>query len=157
MENIKNKFTGIFDNVRNVVKNAIDFIKGLFKFDWQLPKIKLPHFSVSGKLDLFAAPPQIPSVSIDWYKKAMNEPYIMNGATIFGASNGKLLGGGESGSEVVVGTDKLMSMMKQAVGINGKPITINIYGAAGQDIRELAKEVGNVLQDIINDKEKVYA
>ena len=153
---IRDKFTGIFDRVRDTVKNAIDFIKGLFNFDWELPSIKLPHFSVSGKLDLFASPPKIPSVSIDWYKKAMNEPYILNEATIFGASNGKLLGAGESGSEVVVGTDKLMSMMRQATGA-ARPITINVYGAEGQNIKELAREVSNEIQNLINDKEKAYA
>jgi len=157
LEAVKSKFTSIFDNVRNVVHNAIEFIKGLFHFDWELPKIKLPHFSVSGKLDLFATPPQIPSVSIDWYRKAMNEPYIMNGATIFGAANGSLLGGGESGSEIVVGTDKLMKMISKASGANARDITINVYGAAGQDVRSLAKEVSKELQNIINDKEKVYA
>lgn len=157
LENIKSKFTSIFDNVKNTVKNAIEFVKGLFNFDWSLPKLKLPHLTVSGKLDLFAVPPQIPSVSVEWYKKAMNQPYLLNDATIFGAANGKLLGGGESGSELVIGTNKLMSMMKQAVGTNSRPITINVYGAQGQDIRQLAKEVGNVLQDILNDKEKIYA
>ena len=153
---IRDKFTGIFDKVRDTVKNAIDFIKGLFKFDWELPSIKLPHFSVSGKLDLLAVPPQIPKVGIDWYKKAMNEPYILNEATIFGASNGKLLGAGESGSEVVVGTEKLMSMMRQATGA-ARPITVNVYGAEGQDIRELAKAVTEEIQNLLNDKEKAYA
>lgn len=157
LENIKTKFTSIFDNVKNVVHNAIEYIKGLFNFQWSLPKLKLPHFTVSGQLDLFAVPPQIPSVSIEWYKKAMNEPYIMNGATIFGAANGRLLGGGESGSEVVVGTDKLMRMINKASGSNARDITINVYGAVGQDVRTLAKEVSKELQNIINDKEKVYA
>lgn len=154
---IKEKFTGIFEKVKTTVKNAIEFIKGLFKFDWSLPDIKLPHFSVSGKLDLLAVPPQIPKVGIEWYKKAYDEPYLLNDATIFGAANGKLLGGGEgSGSEVVVGTNKLMSMMKQAVGAT-RPITINVYGAEGQDVRELAKAVSVELQNLINDKESVYA
>ena len=154
---IKEKFTGIFEKVKTTVKNAIEFIKGLFKFDWSLPSIKLPHFSVSGSLDLFAVPPQIPKVGIEWYKKAYDEPYLLNDATIFGAAGGKLLGGGEgSGSEVVVGTNKLMSMMKQAVGAT-RPITINIYGAEGQDVRELAKAVSVELQNLINDKESVYA
>lgn len=157
LENIKNKFTSIFDNVKNVVHNAIEYIKGLFNFQWSLPHIKLPHFSITGQLDLLAVPPQIPSVSIEWYKKAMNEPYIMNGATIFGAANGRLLGGGESGSEVVVGTDKLMRMINKASGSNARDITINVYGAVGQDVRTLAKEVSKELQNIINDKEKVYA
>lgn len=108
LNNVKEKFTSIFDNVKNTVKNAIEFIKGLFKFDWELPKIKLPHFAISGKLDLLASPPTFPSVSIDWYKKAMNEPYMMDGATIFGAVNGRLLGGGESGKEMVYGHEQLM-------------------------------------------------
>lgn len=156
LDNIKNKFTSIFDNVKNVVHNAIEYIKGLFNFQWSLPKIKLPHFKISGQLDLFATPPQIPSVSVEWYKKAMNQPYLLNDATIFGAANGKLLGAGESGSELVIGTDKLMSMMKQAVG-GSRPITINVYGAQGQDVRLLAKAVSRELQNAINDKNKVYA
>ena len=154
---IKEKFTGIFDRVKETVRNAIDYVKGLFNFDWSLPDIKLPHFSISGKLDLLAAPPQIPSVSVDWYAKAMNTPYILNDATIFGAANGKLLGGGESGSELVIGTNKLMSMMRQAVGATNNPITINVYGAEGQDVRLLAQEVSKELQNLVNDKEKVWA
>lgn len=157
LNNIKAKFTGIFDNVKNTVKNAIDFIKGLFKFEWSLPKIKLPHFSITGSLDLLATPPKIPTVGIEWYKKAMNEPYILNDATIFGASGGRLLGGGESGSEMIIGTDKLMGMIRQASGGDKRPITINVYGAEGQDVRELAKAVGQELQYIMDDKGKVYA
>lgn len=153
---VKDKFTSIFENAKNIVKNAIDFIKGLFKFDWSLPKIKLPHFSVSGSLDLLAVPPKIPKVSIEWYKKAMDTPYLLNDATIFGAAGGKLLGGGESGSELVIGTNKLMDMMKQAVG-SARPVTINVYGAEGQDVRLLAKEVSKELQNLIADKESAYA
>ena len=157
LNNIKAKFTGIFDNVKNTVKNAIDFIKGLFKFEWSLPKIKLPHFSITGSLDLLATPPKIPTVGIEWYKKAMNEPYILNDATIFGASGGRLLGGGESGSEMIIGTDKLMGMIRQASGGDKRPITINVYGAEGQDVRELAKAVSQEMQYLMDDKEKVYA
>ena len=149
-------FTGTFDNAKNTVSDAINSIIGMFDFEWSLPSIKLPHFSVKGTLDLLATPPTYPSVSVSWYKKAMDTPYMLNGATIFGAAGGKLLGGGESGSEVVVGTNKLMSMMREAVGVS-RPITINIYGAPGQDIRALAKEVSKELQNLINDKEDAYA
>ena len=81
---------------------------------------------------------------------------MLNGATIFGMAGGRLLGGGESGSEIVIGTNKLMSMMKDAVGAGAKPITINVYGASGQDVRELAKEVSKELQNLIYDKEMAY-
>lgn len=154
--NAINSFNDTFTNVQNTVSDAIDSIIGMFGFEWTLPDIKLPHFTVSGSLDLLVSPPKVPSLSVSWYKKAMDTPYMLNGATIFGAAGGKLLGGGESGSEVVVGTNKLMSMMREAVGVS-RPITINIYGAEGQDIRALAKEVSRELQNLIDDKEKVYA
>lgn len=156
LNSIKNTFTNIFNGVKTTVENAINFIKGLFDFEWSLPDIKLPHFSISGKLDLLASPPTYPSVSVSWYDKAMDTPYLLNGATIFGAQNGRLLGGGESGSEIVIGTNKLMSMMKEAVGIGSAPVTINVYGAEGQDIRELAKEVSKEFQYMMQDKEKAY-
>jgi phage-related minor tail protein len=85
----------------------------------------------------------------------MDEPYFLEDPTIFGAANGKLLGGGEAGSELVVGTNKLMDMMKAAVG--SRSVVINVYGAEGQDIRALAQEVSRELQNAINDKERVYA
>ena len=46
----------------------------------------------------------------------MDDAYILNSPTIFGASGGNLLGAGEAGSETVVGTDKLMSMIAEVVG-----------------------------------------
>lgn len=153
---IKNKFTSIFDTVKSVVQGAIDYIKGLFDFEWSLPQIKLPHFTITGSLDLMASPPKVPSVGVSWYRKAMDEPYLLNGATIFGAAGGKLLGGGESGSEMIVGTNKLMNMMREAMGMENRPITINVYGAEGQDVRSLAKEVSRELEYLMRDKEAAY-
>ena len=152
LENLKTKFTTVFDNVRNTVKTAIDKIKSFFNFSWSLPKIKLPHFSISGKFSL--DPPQIPKFSVSWYAKAMNEPYILNSATIFGAANGKLLGGGERGSEVVVGTEKLMDMISGAVG--GQTININVYGAEGQNVNDLAEIIAIKLEDMTRRKSEVW-
>ena len=55
--------------------------------------------------------------AVEWFGKAMKNPLLMNSPTIFGynAANGKYLGGGESGSEVVSGTDTLMTMIKGVV------------------------------------------
>jgi len=153
LDNIKQKFTSIFDNVKNIVKTAIDKIKSFFKFEWSLPKIKLPHFSIKGSFSL--NPPKVPTFGISWYAKAMNEPYILNNPTIFGAMNGNLLGGGERGSELVVGVNKLMDMIANAKG--SQNITINAYCREGQDIKAFAQEVAYALEDLKNNKERVYA
>lgn len=116
LNTISETFSSIFDTVKETVSGAIDYIKGLFDFEWSLPDLKLPHFSITGALDLMANPPSVPKVSIDWYKKGYSDAYILNGATIFGAQGGSLLGGGEgAGSEVIVGTSKLVAMMTEAV------------------------------------------
>ena len=153
---MKDKVTSVFNNIKQTIQNAINTVKRILSGEISFPKIKLPHFSISGEFSL--DPPSIPTISVDWYKKAYEDAYILNSATIFGAANGKLLGGGEgNGSEVVVGTNKLLSMMKQAVGTNARPINIYIQAADGMDIRELAKEVGRELQNELKDKESVYA
>lgn len=112
---IKSKFTSIFDSVKKTVSGAIEKIKGYFNFSWSLPKLKMPHFSISGKFSL--DPPSIPKISVDWYAKAMNNAMMLKQPTIFGysAESGKFLGGGEAGNEVVAGADTLMNMISAAV------------------------------------------
>lgn len=131
LDNISGTFASAFDGVMATVENAINYIKGLFDFEWSLPELKLPHFSITGALDLLSDPPKVPSVSVDWYKKGYSDAYILNGATIFGAQDGSLLGGGEgAGGEVVVGTSKLISMMsdavREAIGA-GQTIIVPVY------------------------------
>ena len=142
LDAIKDKVTSTFNTIKEKVKSAIDFIKGIFNFQWELPKIKMPHFNVSwtdyGMISL-------PSVHVDWYKKAMNQAYMLNGATIFGQSGGHLLGGGESGSEMIIGTNRLMSMIAQA---KGGQTTINnqfVINGADRDPQALAQEISYYL------------
>lgn len=152
---IKDTFHNIFETIKNTVRDGIERVKSFFDFDWSLPSLKMPHFNISGSFSL--DPPRVPSFSVSWYAKAMDEPMILNGATIFGASNGKLLGGGEVGSEVVIGTDKLLGMMKDAVGGEQRPIVINVYGAEGQDVETLANEIAIKLEDMTQRRGAVYA
>lgn len=127
---IKNSISNVMNSAKSIVQGAIEKIKGFFNFSWSLPKLKLPHFSISGKFSL--DPPSVPKFSVDWYKKAMNGGMILNGATIFGMDNkGNLLGGGEAGSETVVGTKSLLRMIKRAV--------YEAIGPLVEASRELAK------------------
>ena len=113
--NIKNKFSSILEGAKNIVSNAINRIKSFFNFSWSLPKLKLPHISISGSFSL--TPPSVPHFGIEWYKKAMDDGMIMNQPTIFGynAKSNQFLAGGEAGSETVVGTQNLMNMINSAV------------------------------------------
>lgn len=130
LNGIKSTFTNVFNGVWSFVQGIVNKLKSIFNFSWSLPHIKLPHFSISGSFSL--NPPSIPHISVEWYKKAMNNGMILNSPTIFGASGNHLLGGGEAGPEAVVGVSSLMDMIQSAVNNNmqmadGGNITIPVY------------------------------
>jgi len=154
LNSVKDKFHNIFETIKTTVQNGIEKVKSFFHFDWSLPKLKMPHFSISGSFSL--DPPKVPSFGIEWYAKAMDEPVMLNGATIFGAKDGKLLGGGEVGSELIIGTDKLLNMMRDAVGGDKRDITINVYGAEGQDVNDLANRIAYKLEEMTTRRSAVY-
>jgi phage-related minor tail protein len=126
---IRDAFSGAMDKAKAVVNGGLERIKNFFAgCHLQLPKIKLPHFSISGKLSI--KPPSVPHLSVSWYKKAMDEPYILQNPTIFGAAGGSLLGGGEAGEEAIVGTERLSSLVTNAVlaaGGGAQTIVIPVY------------------------------
>lgn len=128
LNGIKSAFTSAWNGAKSIVSGAISAIKNLMNFHWELPKLKLPHFSISGSFSL--NPPSIPHISVQWYKKAMNDGMILNSPTIFGASGGNLLGGGEAGPEAVVGTSSLRSMIQEAVASQ----TAALAAAVGGDV-----------------------
>ena len=124
---IKNTATSVWNGIesaietplnkaKNIVKSVIDTIKGFFNFNISWPHIPMPHFSITprgwGIGDLLKG--SSPSLCIDWYAKAMGEPRILDGAQIFGSMNGKLLGGGEAGQEVLYGRSQLMRDIAEA-------------------------------------------
>lgn len=84
----KNLFNDAMDNAKNIVKSGIDKLKSFFNFDWSLPKIKLPHFNISGSFSLM--PLRIPSFSVDWYARGG----VFNSPSIIGV--------GEAGQEAVM-------------------------------------------------------
>lgn len=129
-ENIKNTIANKINWARDIVSNAIERIKGMFNFSWSLPHISLPHFRIDGGSWPYGlgGMGRFPSIGIDWYAKAMKNGMILNNPTIFGMMDGKLLGGGENGSETIVGTNNLMSMIQSAVGSASPTINMTVNG-----------------------------
>ena len=113
LDAIKSKFVSIFDGVKNAVRNAINTVKSIMNFSWHLPHLSLPHISISGGFSL--NPPSVPHFGISWNKKALRNAYLLDDATIFGERKGTLLGGGEAGSEMIIGTGLLQGMIDESV------------------------------------------
>ena len=110
LDNLKAKITTTFDRAKEAVKNAVDRFKSLMKFNWQLPKLKLPHIKISGHFSI--KPPSAPHFSVEWYKKAYDNPYMFTQPTVVGN-----MGFGDGpGSEIVYGHQNLMQDIEEAVG-----------------------------------------
>jgi len=144
LNGIKNAFSTVWEGAKNIVSGAIEKIKGMMNFHWELPKLKLPHFSITGKFSL--DPPSIPKIGVEWYRKAMGDGMILDSPTIFGAAGGKLLAGGEAGPEAVVGVDSLRTMIQEAVA-GQTAVLAQAIGAAGSGDITIPVYVGGTLLD----------
>ena len=135
-EGIKNAIMTPINGAANLVKAAIDKIKGLFNFSFKWPHLPLPHFSISGSINPLSKsfPPKI---GVSWYKEG----------GIFDKPS--LIGVGEAGREAVLPTHKLDKFLDDAVKrvnptqSNGS-VTINIANMTvrdDMDIRKIADEI----------------
>ena len=152
-ESIRSTVSEKIEAAKTAVHDAIEAIKGFFNFQWEWPKLKMPHFSVSGSINPLDWLSQgVPKISVEWYKKAMNQPYLLDGATIFGASGSTLLGGGEAGKEVIMGLDHL----KQFAG--GQTVNVNmvVNAAPGQSEVAIAREVSRIINNEVMRKKAVW-
>ena len=109
----RNGVNKIFGGIRDFIKGIVDKIKSFFDFDWKLPEIKLPHFTINPEnasmnpIDWIKD--GIPSFSVEWYKNGG----ILNHPTIFGANGSSLMAGGEAGAEAVLPLNEFYSNLSR--------------------------------------------
>jgi len=94
---IEDFFGGLKDKWHSVyewAEKAVDKFLSIFKFDWKLPDLKLPHITVAweptGSFAQFFGVTALPHLGVEWYARGG----IVDGATLIGA--------GENGKEAIV-------------------------------------------------------
>lgn len=125
-------------NICNAMRNA--FASTSFRFNSYIP---LPHFYLAGTFD--ARSGSVPSVGVSWYARAAEQGARFTSPTIIGV-------GDATQPELLLGEDKLKELVR-----GSQPITVNVYGSEGMNVRELADAVAQRLTHVMNSKEAVYA
>lgn len=151
-EKIKTSITDKIESAKETISSIIEKIKGFFNFEFKWPSIPMPHFSIKPagwKIgDLLEG--SIPSLGIDWYAKAMDKAAVLDGATIFGATEKGLLGGGEAGREVVSGEEHLIGLINQAVAQNNAAL-LAVLREILEAIRGASEELYDTIVEALTD------
>lgn len=141
---IGNTISSAIEGAKQTVSDCIEAIKNLFNFQITWPHIPLPHFSVSGSANPIDWLTQgIPKVSVEWYAKAKNQPYIFNSPSIIGVGDVP---------EVVIGADAFKRMTGNTITV--APV-VNVYGNVN-DYDALARTVSDRINLELSRKMRVY-
>ena len=152
---IKDSIKDKIDGAKDAVKSAIDKIKDFFNFEWKWPKIKLPHFKVSGSInpvDWFTQ--GVPKLSVSWYAHGgvFDKPTLFN----YGGNVGGL---GEAGAEAIVPLekntewlDKIAERLSEKSG--NQPIILEVDGkvfaqTSIDTINQLTRQTGTLGLNIV--------
>ena len=121
MARIKSALEEPIQNAKDTINGVIEGIKGFFPLSIGniFSNFNLPHIHVSGGSPPFgiAGKGSLPSFSVDWYEKAMEQPYMFNRPSLIGV--------GEAGDEMVYGRRALMEDIRQASG-SARNVTVNV-------------------------------
>ena len=121
MNNIKSAMEQPIQNAKDTLSGIIDGIKGFFPISLGsiFDNIALPHFKVDGGQWPYGIGGKgyMPSFGVDWYAKAMEQPYMFNRASLIGV--------GEAGDEMVYGRQALLRDIREASG-GGQTVNVNV-------------------------------
>ena len=171
---VSTAFTGVVNKIKEIMKfdfklpsltlptwesmkahfdGLVTSLKNAFKFTWSLPNIKLPHFKVTGGKWPYGLGGEgyLPSISIDWYKRAYQNPIMFTSPTVMATPQG-YKGFGDAGAEIVLGLNKLQELVGGA-----RPVVVNVYGAPGQSVDALADAVTQRITNLQMQRNAVYA
>lgn len=141
-DGLKNTVGDVINGAKDTIKGGIDAIVGFFSgMKLEFPKIKLPHFSISGNFSL--NPLSIPSFGIEWYK----EGAIFDEPTLFPTKTG-IKGVGEAGAEAVAPLSDLMGYVKAAVAEQNADVYAylsRIYSLLADLLPKMADNQGGVV------------
>ena len=149
------EFKKKFEELKEKVTGVWDTIKGLMEGEIKFPHIPLPHFSVFPPgwrfSDLLSG--TIPSLSVEWYKKAYENPVMFTSPTVMATPDGLKGFGDGHGAEIVMGLNKL----RELVGENQPPVVINVYANSGDDLDTLADKIQNRFVALAKQRKNAYA
>lgn len=148
----RNGVNRIFGGIKNFIRETVNDIKGFFDFEWDLPKIKVPHFTATGAFSL--NPLRVPKFDIQWYAKGG----ILNSPTIFAANGSQLMGGGEAGQEAVLPIELLRKYIREENNISKNELIAALIDVFGELVLapEIAVYLGNEkLTDTMSDAVRV--
>lgn len=134
---VKDSIEKPINAARDAVSNAINKIKSILSTPLSFPKIKLPHFKITGQFSL--KPPSVPHFGVDWYDKG----------GIF--SSPSIIGVGEKRPEFVGALEDLRQLIGDEMDkrSNGGEILItgnNFQVREERDIKKIAEELYKLIK-----------
>lgn len=142
-ERVKSAITKPIQSARDTVQGVVDKIRGFFPLNlghiinFQTPTISLQTATktVLGKTITYPT-----GFSVGWHAKAMEEPFMFDRPTLFGA--------GEAGDEMLYGRRNLMRDIREATAGSGQTIynTFNFIVDGAQDPEDWARRAFRELQ-----------
>ena len=139
VSNVKSSIQGAIDklnSIRSTAQDVVDSIRSIFSGSISFPHIRLPHFSVYGGEAPYGLGGRgsMPSISVEWYKKAYDNPVMFTSPTVLATPSGYKGFGDGNGAEIVMSLEKL----REVVGSN-QNVSVNVVLQG--DARELFKVV----------------